>query len=159
MKKVVFLASVLFLMSCGGESKDAHNDAKHEEHTEAPAKHEEAKHEEHAEEAPVVEEDVVEEEVVTEFSGDENLGETLFADKGCVACHAVDKKVVGPSLQDIAAGYDGDGAKIVSFLKEESDAIIDPEQFAVMQANLAMTKEMADSDLNAIAAYILKQKQ
>ena len=157
MKKVVFLASVLFMVSCGSESKDAHKEANHEEHTEAPAKHEEHATEEHAE-APV--EEVVEEVVeVVEFAGDDVLGETLFTEKGCVACHAVDKKVVGPSLQDIAAGYDGDGAKMVSFLKEESDAIIDPEQFAVMQANLAITKEMGEGDLNAVVAYILKQKQ
>lgn len=27
--------------------------------------------------------------------------------KNCMACHAVDKKVVGPSFKDVAAKYDG----------------------------------------------------
>ncbi|MDQ6916437.1 MAG: cytochrome C, partial [Pseudomonadota bacterium] len=27
---------------------------------------------------------------------------------GCVACHALDKKVVGPAYQDVAAKYKGD---------------------------------------------------
>lgn len=29
----------------------------------------------------------------------------LAASKGCVGCHAVDKKLVGPSYQDISAKY------------------------------------------------------
>lgn len=31
----------------------------------------------------------------------------LAADKNCMACHAVDKKVVGPGYKDIAAKYTG----------------------------------------------------
>ena len=27
---------------------------------------------------------------------------------GCAACHAIDKKVVGPAYQDVAAKYKGD---------------------------------------------------
>ena len=32
----------------------------------------------------------------------------LAKDKNCLACHAVDKKLVGPSYKDIAAKYKGD---------------------------------------------------
>ena len=36
----------------------------------------------------------------------------LAQDSGCTACHALDKKLVGPSYQDVAAKYKGDaGAK------------------------------------------------
>lgn len=31
----------------------------------------------------------------------------LAQDKNCLACHAVDKKVLGPSYQDVAAKYAG----------------------------------------------------
>lgn len=31
----------------------------------------------------------------------------LATDKNCMACHAVDKKLVGPSFKDIAAKYAG----------------------------------------------------
>lgn len=31
----------------------------------------------------------------------------LAMSKGCVGCHAVDKKLVGPSYQDVAAKYAG----------------------------------------------------
>lgn len=34
----------------------------------------------------------------------------LAQDKNCLACHAVDKKVVGPSYKDVAAKYKGDKA-------------------------------------------------
>src|SRR5512134_966439 len=37
---------------------------------------------------------------------------------GCRACHAVDKKMVGPSYQDIAKKYKGD-AKAVATLSEK----------------------------------------
>ena len=32
----------------------------------------------------------------------------MARDKGCLACHGVDKKIVGPALTDIAAKYKGD---------------------------------------------------
>ena len=33
---------------------------------------------------------------------------SLAASKNCMACHAVDKKLVGPSYKDVAAKYQGD---------------------------------------------------
>ncbi len=35
-------------------------------------------------------------------------GEALFKKSGCMACHAMEKKSVGPSVKDIAAKYKGD---------------------------------------------------
>lgn len=35
----------------------------------------------------------------------------VLKDKGCLNCHAVDKKKVGPSLKDVAAKYKGKGAE------------------------------------------------
>ena len=34
----------------------------------------------------------------------------LATSKNCMACHAVDKKMVGPSYKDVAAKYKGDAA-------------------------------------------------
>jgi len=158
MKRLVFLGSVLFMVACGSEEakhagehvKDAAHDAAHK--TEEHVKDAAHKVEEHVEK--VAEE--VKEEVAEAISGDVEKGEALFTEKGCVACHAPDSKVVGPSLVDISAGYNKDAAKMASFLKEESEAIIDPEQFAVMQGNLAITKEMSEEDLNALVAFIVK---
>lgn len=36
--------------------------------------------------------------------------QALATAKNCMACHAVDKKVVGPSYQDVAKKYAGDKA-------------------------------------------------
>ncbi|KJJ98745.1 cytochrome C biogenesis protein CcsA [Pseudomonas sp. 21] len=34
-----------------------------------------------------------------------STGEELFKAKACVACHSVDKKLVGPAFHDVAAKY------------------------------------------------------
>ncbi len=34
--------------------------------------------------------------------------EALAKSKGCMACHAIDKKVVGPAYKDVAKKYAGD---------------------------------------------------
>ena len=36
----------------------------------------------------------------------------LAKSKNCLACHAVDKKVVGPAYKDVAAKYAGDKAAV-----------------------------------------------
>lgn len=38
--------------------------------------------------------------------------EALARSKNCMACHAVDKKLVGPSYKDISAKYAGDAAAV-----------------------------------------------
>jgi cytochrome c len=35
-------------------------------------------------------------------------GEELLKKNGCTACHAIDKKILGPAYQDVAAKYKGD---------------------------------------------------
>ncbi|PKP46934.1 MAG: cytochrome C552 [Bacteroidetes bacterium HGW-Bacteroidetes-12] len=85
-------------------------------------------------------------------------GKNLFSGKGCVACHQLENKTVGPSLKDIAAAYDGNKDGLIAFLKEEAEAIIDPAQAAVMQPQLAATKALPAEELNAIVDYILGSK-
>jgi cytochrome c len=41
------------------------------------------------------------------WSLDAAAAKTLAAQKACLGCHAVDKKLVGPSYQDVAAKYKG----------------------------------------------------
>lgn len=38
---------------------------------------------------------------------------------GCIACHALDKKLVGPSWQDIANRYSGKGVKTFTYNGKE----------------------------------------
>ena len=41
-------------------------------------------------------------------------GESLYKSKACVACHAIDSKLVGPAYKEVAAKYAGqDGAGVL----------------------------------------------
>ena len=83
-----------------------------------------------------------------------DLGAEIFKGKGnCVACHQMDKKVVGPSIMEIAQIYKDKNANMVTFLKGEGEPIVDPTQYEVMKANFAITKAMSDEELSALEAY------
>lgn len=85
----------------------------------------------------------------------EQLGKEIFEGKGnCVACHQVSQKVIGPGIQQIASIYKEKNASIVSFLKEESEPLVDPDQYEVMKTNFAITRTMSDEELKAIEAYM-----
>jgi cytochrome c len=94
-------------------------------------------------------------ETTTEVQTPEALGKEIFEGKGnCVACHQVDQKIVGPSIQEIAKIYKEKNRNMVGFLKGEGEAIVDPSQFAVMQTNLEITKTFTEEELKAVEAYI-----
>ena len=83
------------------------------------------------------------------------LGKEIFEGKGnCVACHQAAEKVIGPSLQDIAAIYKSKNADMVTFLKGEGEPIVDPSQYEVMKTNFTITKAMSDEELKALEAYV-----
>ena len=85
----------------------------------------------------------------------EVLGKEIFENKGnCIACHLSDKKLIGPSLHDIAKIYKDKNADMVTFLKGDAEPIVDPSQYEVMKTNFAITEEMSDEELQALEAYI-----
>ena len=85
----------------------------------------------------------------------EELGKEIFNGRGnCVACHQVQAKVIGPSLQDIAKIYKDKNADMVTFLKGEGEPIVDPSQYEVMKTNFVITKAMSDEELKALEAYV-----
>ena len=46
------------------------------------------------------------------ISGQASADLALAKKSGCLACHSIEKKIVGPSWKDVAAKYKGDaGAK------------------------------------------------
>ena len=86
----------------------------------------------------------------------EQLGKSIFEGKGnCVACHKINEKLVGPSIQDIAKIYKAQNGDIVSFLKEDAKPLVDPTQYEVMKTNFALTKAMSDEELKGLEAYML----
>lgn len=85
----------------------------------------------------------------------EQLGKTIFEGKGnCVACHRIDEKLVGPSVQDIAKIYKAQNGDIVSFLKDEAKPLVDPTQYEVMKTNFTLTKAMSEQELKGLEAYM-----
>ncbi len=74
-------------------------------------------------------------------------GEALIDAKGCTGCHAVDKQVVGPAFQDVAAKYKGDPgakAKLVSKLKQGKDHPVKAEG--------------SDAEIAAIVDFVLSRQ-
>ena len=97
---------------------------------------------------------VIEESETNTKSLDE-IGKELFEGKGnCVACHLVDQKVIGPSIQEIAKIYKDQKGNIIDFLKNDAKPIVDPSQYEVMKTNFPITKAMSDEELSAIETYI-----
>ena len=83
------------------------------------------------------------------------FGKTLFEGEGnCIACHQAEQKIIGPSIQEIAKIYKDKNASIVSFLREESEPIIDPTKYDIMKTNFTITKSMNDEELKALENYI-----
>ncbi len=46
------------------------------------------------------------------MAGQAHADEALAKSKNCLSCHAVDKKLVGPSYKEVAAKYKGDKAAV-----------------------------------------------
>jgi cytochrome c len=91
-----------------------------------------------------------------EESGLTLSGKDLFNGKGtCVACHLADKKVIGPSIQEISAIYKEKGASIADFLREKSEPIVDPSQYVVMKENFKLLKTFSDEEIKALEDYMM----
>ena len=73
----------------------------------------------------------------------------LAAKSGCLACHAVDKKLIGPAYQDIAKKYKGsDEAMLVAKVKAGSKGVWGP---IAMPPNVAVK----DEDIKTLVNWIL----
>lgn len=85
-------------------------------------------------------------------------GKQLFILNGCTACHTNSEQSIGPKLKRIATAYKGKRPQLIKFFNKESKPIVEPADFAIMAANLFITKKMSDEEKNALADYILSVK-
>lgn len=88
------------------------------------------------------------------MAGQASANQALAQKSGCLACHSVDKKVLGPSYKDIAAKYKGDKgaeAKLVAKVKAGGSGVWGPMP---MPANSPQVK---DEDIKTIVQWILSQ--
>ena len=80
-------------------------------------------------------------------------GEAALTKSGCMACHAKDKKLVGPSFKDIAAKYKGQdvSAKLFEKVRKGGSGVFGPIPMSPNGPD-----KIADPDLKDAIAVILK---
>lgn len=74
---------------------------------------------------------------------------------GCLACHAKDKKLVGPAYKDVAAKYKaqaGAAAKLAEKVRKGGQGAWGPVPMPPTPAD-----KLADADLKAAIEWVLKQ--
>jgi cytochrome c len=80
--------------------------------------------------------------------------QALATSKNCMACHAIDKKLVGPAYKDVAAKYAADkGAadKLVAKVLKGGSGVWGP---IPMPAN----PQVSEAEAKKLVAWILSQK-
>ena len=84
------------------------------------------------------------------------LGKEIFEGKGmCYSCHLENKKIIGPSIVEIATIYKNKNGNIIQFLKGIDKPIVDPSQYEIMKTNFAITKNLPENELKALEDYML----
>ena len=79
--------------------------------------------------------------------------QTLAAAKNCLACHNIDKKVVGPSYKDVAAKYRGDKAassRIVTKVMEGGGGV-----WGVVK--MPSNPQVSEAEAKKLVAWVLSQ--
>jgi cytochrome c len=80
--------------------------------------------------------------------------QALATSKNCMACHAVDKKLVGPAYKDVAAKYAGDKSaadKLAAKIMKGGSGVWGP---IPMPAN----PQVNDAEAKKLVAWVLSQK-
>lgn len=80
--------------------------------------------------------------------------EALAKSKNCMACHAVDKKLVGPSYKDVAKKYAGDAKAVDAMAAKIQKGGSGVWGAIPMPAN----PQVNDADAKKLAAWVLGQK-
>jgi cytochrome c len=86
---------------------------------------------------------------------DNKAADDLMKKDGCAACHAVDKKVIGPAYQDVAAKYKGDAgaaAKLTDKVKKGGVGVWG-------QIPMPPNAQVSDADIKSLVDWILTLKK
>ena len=81
--------------------------------------------------------------------------EAAMTKAGCLACHAKDKKMVGPAYKDVAAKYKGQAdavTKLMDKVRKGGSGVYGPVPMPPHPA-----EKIADADLKAMVEWVLKQ--
>jgi len=91
---------------------------------------------------------------VTSASAPAWADQALATSKNCMACHATDKKLVGPAFKDVAAKYANDKSaadKLATKIQKGGAGVWGP---VPMPANT----QVNDADAKKLAAWVLSLK-
>jgi cytochrome c len=78
--------------------------------------------------------------------------QALAQAKGCMACHAIDKKLVGPSYKDVAAKYkEADVPKLVEKVKKGGSGVWGP-------VPMPPHPQVSEADIEKIVRWVLTVK-
>jgi cytochrome c len=86
---------------------------------------------------------------------DNTTAEAMMKKDGCAACHAIDKKIVGPAYVDVAAKYKGDKdalAKLSEKVKKGGSGVWGA---IPMPPNVTVS----DADIKELVTWILTLKK
>jgi cytochrome c len=87
-------------------------------------------------------------------AGNALASEALAKKYNCLACHAVDKKVIGPAYKDVAAKYKGDAgaeAKLISKVKNGGSGTWG-------QIPMPPNSSVPDADIKTLVKWVLSTK-
>jgi len=88
------------------------------------------------------------------LAGGAYANEKLAQSSGCMTCHGVNKKVIGPSYKDVAAKYKGDKAAEASLIKKVKGGSKGVWGDMPMPPNA----HVKDEDIKTLVAWILGTK-
>jgi sulfite dehydrogenase len=84
----------------------------------------------------------------------EDPAQKLLTTNACIACHAVDRKLIGPGFREIAQRYQGqDGAteQLAKKIREGGSGVWGPTP-------MPPHRHLADADLRVMVGWIMQQK-
>jgi cytochrome c len=86
---------------------------------------------------------------------DNAAAEAMMKKDGCAACHAIDKKIVGPAYQDVAAKYKSDpkaAAMLIDKVKKGGVGVWG-------QIPMPPNAQVSDADIKDLVTWILTLKK
>jgi cytochrome c len=86
---------------------------------------------------------------------DNKAAEAMMQKDGCAACHSVDKKVVGPAYQEVAAKYKGDPKAAAMLIEKVKKGGVGTWGQIPMPPNA----QVSDADIKDLVTWILTLKK
>jgi len=83
-----------------------------------------------------------------------SASEALLKKNNCTACHAIDKKLVGPAYKDVAKKYAGDAGAA----KMLAEKVKKGGKGTWGQVPMPPNPQVSDADIDAMITYVLQLK-